>query len=155
MTNDNSTLSALFLASNNNDICTKLYSIFGEPVDSYWNGSNTWFDEPSDFVDISIEWRLHPISGFEMPKACRPEELFTLMVENKVDLTHYIEGLEVFPTDENDISIEKFSDYIFQKIGLEPDYIGYVDHDIIGNQFEQSNGDTSIIQCLKEQLLKL
>ena len=35
----------------------------GPPVDSYVNGSQTWLTEGA----ITLEWRLHPVSGYDVP----------------------------------------------------------------------------------------
>ena len=151
MTN-NDDIAVLYLVSKHLDICNILYKIFGEPVDSYWNGSHTWFEEPEEWGDIRIEWRLHPVKGFTMPDASRPEELFELILENKVDPTHYLEGLEVFPVDENEISLNDFKEYVISRISIEPDFAGIVNHDEIGNSFELSNGEISIVELLSEQM---
>lgn len=152
MTNSNSEISVLFIIAKHPNICNELHKRLGDPVDSYWNGAHTWFDEPEIWGDIRVEFRLHPVIGFVMPEASRPEELFDLILEEKVDVTHYLEGLEVFPVDENDLSIEEFKNYIEEKIGFEADFAGFVDHEEIGNTYEQSGGKISIISALVEQL---
>lgn len=154
MTNSNSEISALYLISKHADICNELHKQLGDPVDSYWNGSHTWFDEPEMFRDLRVEFRLHPAMGFVMPEASRPEELFELILEHKVDVAHYLEGLEIFPVDENDLTLEEFEEYVISKIGVEPDYAGFVDHEEIGNTYEQSGGKISIVEALVEQLKK-
>lgn len=152
MTNSNRELSSLFLIKNHPNICNELHKRLGDPVDSYWNGSHTWFDEPEIWGDLRIEFRLHPVSNFVMPEASRPEELFELILEEKVDLTHYLEGLEVFPVDENALSVDQFNNYLYEKLGIEPDITGFVDHEQIGNTYEQSGGNISVVSALVEQL---
>lgn len=49
---------------------------FGEPVDAYVNGSQTWLrdDGPGD---VTIEWRLHPVAGYQRPEGLEAHELFS------------------------------------------------------------------------------
>ena len=75
MTNTNGDLISLYELKNCADLLKHLSEVHGEPIDSYWNGSHTWFTEPDG---VLIEWRLHPVSGFVMPEASRPEELFVM-----------------------------------------------------------------------------
>ena len=152
MENTYKELSVLFLVKNHPNICKILHGTFGEPVDSYWNGSHTWFEEPDLLHNTRIEWRLHPVSGFDMPKASRPEELFEMIIEGSMDVEHYIEGLEVFPVDENEITIEEFKKYVFERINIEADFSGFIDHESIANEYEKSNGDVSITSLIAAQL---
>lgn len=147
-------LVAVYTLKQNHNICSVLHGMFGDPIDSYWNGSHTWFSEPEELNNIRLEWRLHPVSEFQMPDACRPEELFELILEEKVDPSHYVEGLEIFPVDDNNVPIENFNKYLSELLFKEPDKIGYVDHDEIGNIYEHSNGEVSIVKLLCEQLGK-
>ena len=49
---------------------------FGEPVDAYVNGSQTWLrdDGPGG---MTLEWRLHPVAGFVRPPDVGVYELFS------------------------------------------------------------------------------
>ena len=51
---------------------------FGPPVDAYVNGSQTWLrdDGPGG---STIEWRLHPVAGFERPADVGTYELFEVV----------------------------------------------------------------------------
>src|SRR3954447_14632267 len=48
----------------------------GPPVDSYVNGSQTWFTGD----DQTLEWRLHPIGGFSQPEGVMHDELWERVV---------------------------------------------------------------------------
>ena len=87
-----------------------------------------------------------------MPKASRPEELFEMIIEGSMDVEHYIEGLEVFPVDGNEITIEEFKKYVFERINIEADFSGFIDHESIANEYEKSNGDVSITSLIAAQL---
>src|SRR3954447_18043113 len=49
---------------------------FGEPVDTYVNGSQVWLrdDGPGG---ATLEWRLHPVPGYQRPPAVGHDEIFT------------------------------------------------------------------------------
>lgn len=141
--------SAVIFTKNHPDLLKLLIEKNSDPVDSYWNGSHTWFTstEENDF-----EWRLHPVSGFKMPEASRPEELLDLALEGEIDIEHYWEGLEVFCLSDEPCSLEELQAHISERINITPDAIGLVDHETIGNDFERNAGQISIIQLLAEQL---
>lgn len=120
-----------------------------EPVDSYWNGSHTWF---SDLKDTQLEWRLHPVANFAMPDASRPEELYQLGVEKQIDITHYWEGLEIYTFGDTNLSVEDLVEYATEVLGYAPDASGLVNHEVIGDEFERKSGDISIVSLLLEQL---
>lgn len=151
MTIQKSDLAAVYTLKSTPDLLNYIIKSFEEPVDSYWNGSHTWFDEVEG---VMIEWRLHPVQAFEMPQASRPEELINLALEGTVDPTHYWEGLEVFPTEDHSFTQVQFSNYCESKLSLKPDEVGFVDHENIGNKYEHSGGKVSIVQLLLEQIDK-
>ena len=49
---------------------------FGEPVDSYVNGSQVWLREDGP-GGMMIEWRLHPVAGYRRPAAIDTYEVFS------------------------------------------------------------------------------
>src|SRR5436190_10145804 len=76
---------------------------FGEPVDAYVNGSQTWLrdDGPGG---VTIEWRLHPVARYRKPSGLDTYEIFTsvaLSLETGVEPPAPVEslwdGLEAFP----------------------------------------------------------
>jgi len=140
---------AVILTKNSPELLKLLIERLSDPVDSYWNGSHTWFTSAGD---NDFEWRLHPISGFKMPEASRPEELLDLALEGQIDIEHYWEGLEVFSLSEEPCTLEELHDHIFGKLEIELDAIGLVDHETIGNDFERNSGNISIIKLLKDQI---
>ena len=146
---------AVVLTKSAPDLIVRLRDALDEPIDSYWNGSHTWFGE---YLGHDLEYRLHPVSGFVMPDASRPEDLFELAVEGNVDPEHYWEGLEVFPIDddiETELTGEELSRHIHELLGVAPDACGTVDHDEIGNAYEHATGNVSIVSLLLEQIKSL
>src|SRR5262245_10293831 len=70
---------------------------FGEPVDAYVNGSQTWLRDDGP-AGITLEWRLHPVAGYRKPPELDAYEIFpavALAVENGAELTATIETLWV------------------------------------------------------------
>ena len=141
--------SAIILTRNSPNLLKRLLEVHADPVDSYWNGSHTWF---TNTENNEFEWRLHPISGFEMPKASRPEELLDLALEGEIDIAHYWNGLEVFSISDEPCTLEELQKHIVETLGIEPDFIGLVDHESVGNDFERNAGKVSIINLLIEQI---
>src|SRR3954452_22718819 len=75
---------------------------FGEPVDAYVNGSQVWLrdDGPGG---IPLEWRLHPVPGFERPPGANTYDLFASVALSVAQGSQPIapvealwEGLEAF-----------------------------------------------------------
>lgn len=87
-----------------------------------------------------------------MPEASRPEELLDLALEGEIDIEHYWEGLEIFSISDELCSIDELKNHIVDTLHIEPDFIGLVDHESIGNDFEKNTGNISIIQLLIEQI---
>jgi hypothetical protein len=95
----------------------------GPPVDSYVNGSQTWFTgEPV------LEWRLHPAAGFRRPGDISPYDLWDAVV-----------GALAAGGDPAQLPIA-------------PDLSGLVDHDTIGDEWERGDCAVSIVALLVGQL---
>ena len=49
---------------------------FGDPMDAYVNGSQTWLRDDGP-AGVALEWRLHPVAGFRRPASVSsPHDLF-------------------------------------------------------------------------------
>jgi hypothetical protein len=62
------------------------------------------------------------------------------------------EGLEAFPAYGDELEPAPLAAAVTAAIGLAPDAFGVVDHDRIGDEWERSGGQTSIVQALAAQL---
>lgn len=131
---------------------------FGEPVDAYVNGSQTWLrdDGPGD---IALEWRLHPVSGFERPPGTDTLELFAATAlalatgeAPPAPLEQLWDGLEAFPAHGDEVEPAPLAAAAAASIGIAPDASGLVDHAPIGDAWEQSGGQVSIVELLLQQL---
>ena len=53
----------------------------GEPTDTYVNGSQVWLRDDGP-RDITLEWRLHPVGGYQRPSATSTNNVFRRMVRS-------------------------------------------------------------------------
>mgnify|MGYP000669206341 CR=1 FL=1 len=131
---------------------------FGEPVDAYVNGSQVWLrdDGPNE---MTIEWRLHPVAGYQRPPRFDTYEVFSataLAIATEAPLPAPLEnlwdGLEAFPAYGDEIEPAPLAALVTEVLGLAPDASGLVDHQRTGDAWEKSNRRTSIINDLLAQL---
>jgi len=140
------------------DLVVALDERFGEPVDAYVNGSQVWLrdDGPGG---IAIEWRLHPVAGFRKPKGVSTADLFPATAlalatgEAPVAPADSLwDGLEAFPAYDDEVEPAPLAEALTASLGIAPDASGLVDHQRIGDEWEQSNRDISIIDRLLREL---
>ena len=131
---------------------------FGEPVDAYVNGAQVWLrdDGPGG---AGLEWRLHPVAGFRPPAGISHYDLFETVVyglrtgtDLPAPLDQLWEGLEAFPGYGDEMEPAPLAAATTAAIGHTPDAFGVVDHDRVGDEWERSGGQTSIVQALAAQL---
>jgi hypothetical protein len=131
---------------------------FGDPLDSYVNGSQVWVREDGP-GGLSLEWRLHPIAGYQRPQGLGTYEVFprtalALSTGNPppAPLGTLWEGLEVFAAYGDEIEPSPLVTAAASALGLDPDASGLVDHDAIADEWEQTKGSISIVERLFDQL---
>ena len=131
---------------------------FGEPTDSYVNGSQVWLrdDGPGG---ITIEWRLHPVPGYRRPPGVGTYEVFpaaALAIASEMappaPLEQLWEGLEAFPAYGDEAEPAPLRSAVTASLTIEPDAAGLVDHAAVGDEWERTAGAVSIIQSLLAQL---
>ena len=131
---------------------------FGEPVDTYVNGSQVWLrdDGPGG---VALEWRLHPVAGYRRPPGLETEAVFDTVTaalaageELPVPLDRLWDGLEAFAAYDDEVEPATLAAACTASLGVEPDASGLADHDLIGDQWERSRGATSIVGALLDQL---
>ncbi len=131
---------------------------FGEPVDAYVNGSQVWLrdDGPNG---IAIEWRLHPVSGFDKPAGVDTYELFAAVAlalaldePPPAPVDRLWDGLEAFPAYGEEVEPAPLAAAVADALGIAPDASGLVDHARVGDAWEQAGGNVSIIAALLDQL---
>ncbi len=131
---------------------------FGEPVDTYVNGSQVWLRDDGPAGE-AIEWRLHPVGGYRRPDGLATEEVFDVVTaalaggtELPAPLDRLWEGLEAFAAYDDELEPATLAAACAASLGMAPDAVGIVDHDLIGDRWEQSGGATSIVAALFAQL---
>jgi hypothetical protein len=131
---------------------------FGEPVDAYVNGSQVWL-RPDGPSEMTIEWRLHPVAGYQRPAGVETSEVFELMAyalaagdAPPLPLDQMWDGLEAFPAYGDDIEPAPLAAATTAALGVAPDASGLVDHQPIGDAWERSRGAVSVIAEVLRQL---
>lgn len=148
------------------ELVTALDGALGVPVDSYVNGSQTWLtaDGPSG---TELEWRLHPVSGYRAPDELSHYDVWETVVgalaqgadanalplgsETRA-LTTLWDGLECYAAFGDEIEPATLAAAAAEIIGRAPDAAGLVDHDAIGDAWEATMGQVSIVALLLAQL---
>jgi hypothetical protein len=131
---------------------------FGDPLDSYVNGSQVWVREDGP-GGLSLEWRLHPVAGYRRPEGLGTYEVFprTALALSTgspaaAPLNALWDGLEVFAAYGDEIEPSPLVTTAASALGLDPDASGLVDHDAIADEWEQAKGAISIVGRLFDQL---
>jgi hypothetical protein len=137
----------------------------GPPVDSYLNGSQTWLVE--DLGGVTLEFRLHPVAGYATPRGLSHYDVWETVVAHLSSgadphalrvgdevrpLTAMWDGLECFAAYGDDIEPAVLAAAARSALGVAPERHGLVDHEVIGDQWERSRGNASIVALLLEQL---
>ena len=131
---------------------------FGEPVDAYVNGSQVWIRDDGPGA-ITLEWRLHPVPGFERPATVTAFDLFSTVAlavaqgdEPLAPVEALWDGLEVFAAYGDEIEPATLAASATEALGMAPDAAGLADHQRIGDDWERSEGRISIVGALLDQL---
>jgi hypothetical protein len=138
----------------------------GLPVDSYLNGSQTWLT-PDGPGGVELEWRLHPVGAYEIPGGLSHYDVWEAVVSaiaqgadpealplgsDSVPLARLWDGLECFAAYGDEIEPAVLAAAAGEVIGRAPDAAGLADHDAIGDAWERTSGQVSIVALLLAQL---
>lgn len=131
---------------------------FGEPVDAYVNGSQVWIRDDGP-MGIALEWRLHPVAGFRRPAGRGTYDLFptvALALAGKgsppIAPESLWDGLEAFPAYGEETEPPLLQRAAGHALGIAPDAAGLADHRSIGDEWERTGGQVSVIGDLLRQL---
>lgn len=137
----------------------------GPPVDGYVNGTQVWLTDTGP-GGVTLEWRLHPVSGYRPPAGVGPYELWDEVTgalaagndpaslplgRERRPLTSLWDGLECFAV-EAGVEPAPLAAAATETLGRPPDAVGLVDHERIGRAYERSRGRVSIVALLLEEL---
>jgi hypothetical protein len=140
------------------ELVLALQERFGDPVDAYVNGSQVWLrdDGPGD---VTIEWRLHPVAGYERPEDIDTYDVFTstaLALDQGAPPPAPVEqlwdGLEAFAAYGDEVEPATLGAATTEALGIPADACGVVDHQHVADEWEQSGRRTSIVDTLLTQL---
>jgi len=139
---------------------------FGPPVDSYVNGSQTWLLDNGP-GGVALEWRLHPVASYRPPAELSHYDLWERVVaqlhaggdpgalslgEEVRAVDSLWEGLEAFAAYGDEVEPATLGAATTESLGIAPDACGVVDHQRVGDEWENSEGRTSIVDALLSQL---
>lgn len=140
-------------------LVTALDERFGDPVDAYVNGSQTWLrdDGPGG---VTIEWRLHPVAGYQRPAGVDSHyDVFPAVAlalgtgaEPPATPEALWDGLEAFPAYGDEVEPAPLAAALGEVLGVAPTAAGLVDHQRVGDAWEHAGGGLSIVDALLEQL---
>ena len=140
------------------DLVRRLDDVFGPPLDTYVNGSQVWLREDGP-QGIVVEWRLHPIAGYDRPKGMTTEEVFDRTAaslaageEPPAPLDQLWDGLEAFAAYGDPAEPASLAAACTEALGIPPDAYGLVDHQPIADAWERTRRQTSIINDLFKAL---
>ena len=140
------------------DLVAALDARFGDPVDAYVNGSQTWLLENGP-GEIVLEWRLHPVAGYERPAALGTYDVFPTVAarivageDPPVPVASLWDGLEAFAAYGDEVEPATLAAAVTESLGIPPDAAGLVDHVRIGDDWERTGGAVSIVGALLDQL---
>ena len=127
---------------------------FGDPVDAYVNGSQVWLrdDGPGG---ITLEWRLHPVAGYRRPEGVDTYDVFPATAlalatgeRPPAEVEELWDGLEAFAAYGDEVEPATLGAATTEALGLPADGCGVVDHQRIGDEWEKTEGATSIVDAL-------
>lgn len=130
---------------------------FGDPVDCYVNGSQTWLRDDGPGNE-AIEWRLHPVPGYATPAGLSHYDVFPTVALAASGMgegpspTGLWDGLEAFPAYGDELEPAPLASALARALGVPVDASGLVDHDRVADDWEQAAGMLSITEALLAQL---
>lgn len=140
------------------ELVLALQDRFGDPVDAYVNGSQVWLrdDGPGG---VTIEWRLHPVAGYERPEGVDTYDVFPATalalaqdVAPPVPCERLWDGLEAFAAYGDELEPATLGNATTEALGVPANACGVVDHQRIGDEWEKTGRATSIVDALLAQL---
>jgi hypothetical protein len=138
----------------------------GSPLDSYVNGTQTWLTDDGP-GETTLEWRLHPVAGYRPPAGLSHYDLWEQVVDalsagidadalalgsEHRTLRSVWDGLECFAAYDEELEPAPLARAATDALQRAPDAVGVVDHERIGNTWEQANGTVSLTEMLLAEL---
>jgi hypothetical protein len=143
------------------ELVVALDARFGEPVDAYVNGAQTWLRDDGPHGE-TLEWRLHPVAGYRRPDGVGTYEVFGAVAlalgtgaTPPAAPEELWDGLEAFPAYPGEGDAPEpagLAAACTEALGIAPDAAGMVDHEPIAAAWEAADGRISIVDALLAQL---
>ncbi len=141
------------------DLIGALDERFGDPMDAYVNGSQTWLRDDGPGA-IPLEWRLHPVAGFRRPASVESHyDLFSTMAlavatggSPPAEPAEIWDGLEAYAAYGDEVEPAPLAAACHAALGIHPEASGLVDHERIADAWEAAGGSVSIIDALLTEL---
>jgi hypothetical protein len=140
------------------ELVLALQERFGDPVDAYVNGTQVWLREDGP-GDITVEWRLHPVARYRRPDGVDTYDIFPATTQALAEhvappapVEQLWDGLEAFAAYGDEAEPATLAAATTEALGRPPDACGLVDHQRIGDAWEKSEGATSIVDALLNEL---
>jgi hypothetical protein len=140
------------------ELIVRLDGTFGEPLDTYVNGSQVWL-RPEGPDELTIEWRLHPVASYQRPRGVTTETVFERTAlalatgeEPPAPLSRLWDGLEAFPAYGDEAEPQDVAALCAASLGISPDAVGLADHQRIADEWERTGGAISIVDELLREL---
>jgi hypothetical protein len=123
----------------------------GTPLDSYVNGTQTWLTDDGP-GGATLEWRLHPVASYRAPDGLSHYDVWDQALASALAVDAVWDGLECFPAYGDEMEPATLAAAATARLGVVPDACGMVDHERIGDAWERSRGQTSIVAMLLDEL---
>jgi hypothetical protein len=148
------------------ELTSALDERLGPPIDGYVNGTQVWLT-PDGPGETMLEWRLHPVAGYQPPAGVAADELWEAVIDalssgaspdalaiggERRGLTTFWDGLECFPAYAEESEPAAVTAAAREALGIAPDRAGLVDHERIGKEWERSRGRSSLVAMLLAEL---
>jgi hypothetical protein len=108
---------------------------------------------------VTLEWRLHPVAGYQRPPGVDTYSVFpTVALASATGAAppappeSLWDGLEAFAAYGDELEPAPLGRAAAESLGITPRAVGLVDHSAIGDAWERSRGQLSIVTLLLEQL---
>lgn len=141
------------------DLVAALDERFGDPMDAYVNGSQTWLRDDGPGA-IPVEWRLHPVADFRRPDSVESHyDLFpavALAIATNAgppaDPAELWDGLEAYAAYGDEVEPAPLAAACHAALGIPPAASGLVAHERIADAWEAAGGTVSIVEALFTEL---
>jgi hypothetical protein len=116
---------------------------------------------------VGLEWRLHPVAGYRLPRDLSHYDLWEQVVgalsagadpdaltlgSEPRTLRSVWDGLECYAAYGDDLEPAPLAQAATAALERAPDAVGLVDHEQIGQAWENARGATSIVEMLFAEL---